>query len=112
MAELSLNYKVARDWGKKDAWNRGSAYVGCSPGYKRCPTCGEQSLSEFWKEKRNYDGLASVCKHCWKERYANSAASKEAKQAWYERSKIPKVAYKVKYRADEAYIDYLKRSRV
>ena len=103
---MSILY-LEKEWGTKPAWNKGSAYVGCEPDHKRCPTCGEQPLSAFWKEGRNTDGLASLCKACWVERYSDSEPVKHAKREWYRRSKLNITT--LKYKADEAYIKYLRR---
>jgi len=44
---------------------------------KRCKTCGETDVRQFWKNKNFPDGLSFYCKECSKKRH----------QKWYENNK-------------------------
>lgn len=102
---MNPNEQYLHEWGTKPAYNKGSAYVGCKPNHKRCPTCEEQPLSAFGTDKRTWDKLNSICKACIKERYGYGC--NEAKRRWYQRNKS--IVLSMKYTVDLNYKNYLIR---
>jgi hypothetical protein len=88
---VNLNNRVAKDWGKKKAWNKGKTKVDqsdCKPGEKRCSMCGKKKTlkNDYYKDKRTYDGYYARCKDCH-----NGYAKRDPERArmykrnWYHR---------------------------
>lgn len=64
---------------------------------KICSLCGcPKELKEFYKDKRNSDGLRSECKSCYRQKYYSQERDREYKRASYRRNSSKIKTYKRK----------------
>lgn len=64
---------------------------------KQCIKCKKICLSsEFWKNKRNPDGLQNTCIHCQKSRWFDQVSMDPDKRAWFREQEKKKAEANVK----------------
>lgn len=74
---------------------------------KICTLCGEiKELKEFYRDKRNSDGIRSECKSCYRQKYYSQERDREYKRHSYRRNKDRIKSYKKK-RFVERYNSYI-----